>query len=135
MAKKTTTLKALSATLLLTVILTGCTSQANRASENVSTAADNFEINRRVTFINGITNDTTFVVEGFCSINKDDKNQLQVTCKDTDGGITKDYFGLSDNSYYLVEQLNSKNVSVYHRKVIMNPKSVIPDIDIQTSGK
>lgn len=135
MAKKTTTLKALSAALLLTAILTGCTSQANRASENVSTAADNFEINRRVTFINGITNDTTFVVEGFCSINKDDKNQLQVTCKDTDGGITKDYFGLSDNSYYLVEQLDSKNVSVYHRKVIMNPKSVIPDIDIQTNGK
>lgn len=135
MAKKTTTLKALSAALLFTAVLTSCTSQANRASENVSTAADNFEINRRVTFINGITNDTTFVVEGFCSINKDDKNQLQVTCKDTDGGITKDYFGLSDNSYYLVEQLDSKNVSVYHRKVIMNPKSVIPDIDIQTNGK
>lgn len=135
MAKKTTTLKALSAALLFTAILTGCTSQANRASENVSTAADNFEINRRVTFINGITNDTTFVVEGFCSINKDDKNQLQVTCKDTDGGITKDYFGLSDNSYYLVEQLNSKNVSVYHRKVIMNPKSVIPEIAFQTDGK
>lgn len=129
-------LKTIGATLAITaMILTGCKAQADRASENISTAADNFEINRRVTFINGITNDTTFVVEGFCAINKDDKNQLQVTCKDTDGGITKDYFGLSNNSYYLLEQLESKNVSVYHRKVIMNPKSVIPDIDVQTSGK
>lgn len=126
----------LTASAVLTAsTLAGCAPQADRASENLSTAADNFEVNRRVTFINGITNDTTFVVEGFCSIKKDtEQNQLEVTCKEPDGDFTKDFFGLSDNSYYLLEQIGGSDVSVYHRRVIMNPKSVIPDIDIQTKG-
>ena len=48
--------KLLSATivLLLIVISVGCT-DAQVASRNLSKAADQFEINRRVVFFNGIT--------------------------------------------------------------------------------
>lgn len=117
-------------------VLSGCVSQAQVSSDNISKAADNFEVNRRVTLINGITNETTYVVEGFCSIDKDiDKNHLTVTCKEPDGGFTKDYLGLSDNNYYLLEQLETKDVSVYHRRIIINPKTIIPDVDVQVEGK
>jgi starvation-inducible outer membrane lipoprotein len=42
--------------LILTIVigLAGCTSDADRASENMSKAADNFEVTRRIVFYNGI---------------------------------------------------------------------------------
>lgn len=38
------------------------------ASKNVSKAADNFEVLRRVVFVNGYTNDYILEVIGLCSI-------------------------------------------------------------------
>jgi len=41
--------------LLSTLGLTGCVSDADVASENLSKSAEQFEINRRIVFFNGIT--------------------------------------------------------------------------------
>ena len=60
-----------------TAFLAGC-DDARVASRNLSKAADNFEVSRRVVFYNGITNDYMLVVEGRCAI-KDEKGQLEVT--------------------------------------------------------
>jgi hypothetical protein len=57
-----------------------CDDDADVASENLSKAADNFEIVRRIVFYNGITGVYMLVIEGRCSI-KDEGNQLEVTCK------------------------------------------------------
>ena len=37
--------------------LTACSSDADVASENLSKAADNFEVQRRIVFFNGITDE------------------------------------------------------------------------------
>jgi hypothetical protein len=42
--------------------LTGCTSAADQANENLSKAADNFEVPRRIVGINGITDKVLFSV-------------------------------------------------------------------------
>lgn len=107
--------------------LTGCSSDADVASENISKDADNFKVLRRIVAINGITDKYLLSVEGFCNIN-DEKTQLEITCKLPDG-FKKHFVGLSDNTTYFVEQMESANVSVDHYKVIFKPETIVPDID------
>lgn len=106
--------------------LVGC-SQAETAKHNISKAADNFEIPRRITFINGITNDYLQVIEGKCSINADrEDEQMEVTCKIGPDQYKTDFLGLSDNVFYTAEQLDPVDVSVYHHRVIIKPQSIVP---------
>ena len=117
--------------LAITALLTGC-NDADIASRNLSTAADNFEVSRRVVFYNGITGDYMLTIEGLCSLGNQDKNrQLTITCKTGAGNYKKHFLGLSDNVTYFVEQLEAKNVSAYHYRVIFKPAAIIPDLEIK----
>lgn len=51
--------------IILAILLTGC-SDADIASQNISKAADNFEISRRIVFYNGITGEYMLSIEGAC---------------------------------------------------------------------
>lgn len=117
------------------LMLIGC-SDAQVASKNLSTAADNFEVNRRVVFYNGITGEYMLEVEGRCSINADALDgQLELTCKVGPDQYKKHFLGLSDNVTYVVEQLEPVSVDEYHYRVIFKPETIVPSIDLETSGK
>ena len=121
--------------LILTpaILINGCT-DADVASHNLSKAADQFEIDRRIVFYNGITGDYMLVLEGRCSIKADTTDgQLEVTCKTGPEKFKKHFLGLSDNVTYFAEQIESENVSVYHYRVIFKPETILPNIDIETS--
>lgn len=122
---------ALIAALALGTTLTAC-SDAEVASENISTDADNFKIERRIVFFNGITDTYLLTIQGLCSI-QDEGNQLEVTCKQGDGkrGIKKHFLGLSDNVSYFVEQIGYANVSTSHYKVVFKPSTLVPDIELR----
>jgi len=125
---------AIVATLAGLTLLTGagCTSAADTASENLSTAADNFEIQRRIVFINGITDKYLMVIEGRCSLgNFDTDKRLSVTCKTGPDSFKKHFLGLSDNVTYFVEQLEAAKVSEWHYRAIFRPETLVPDIEIQ----
>ncbi|MFC9894716.1 hypothetical protein ACFVMC_13590 [Nocardia sp. NPDC127579] len=109
-------------------ILLGCSSDADVVSENLSKESDQFKIDRRVVFFNGITDKYLLSIEGRCSI-KDENNQLEVTCKTGENEYKKHFLGLSDNVSYFVEQLEAVEVSRYHYKVIFKPEAIIPDVD------
>lgn len=117
--------------------LSACTDDAQVVSENISKAADNFEVQRRVVFFNGITDKYLLSIEGLCSI-EDEGHQLEVVCKVDDGNkaeaYKKHFLGLSDNVSYLVEQLDAIHVSKYHYRVTFKPEVIIPDIDLRTSA-
>ena len=109
-----------------------CDQQADVASRNLSVAADNFEITRRIVFYNGITDSYMLTIEGLCSLgNNDSPGELTVTCKTGRNAYKKHFLGLSDNVTYFVEQLDSANVSGYHYRVVFRPQSIIPDVDFQ----
>ena len=57
----------IAAGFLMCIGLSGC-NDADIASQNLSTAADNFQINRRIVFYNGITDTYILTIEGLCSI-------------------------------------------------------------------
>ena len=117
--------------IFMGLVLTAC-SDADVASKNLSKAADNFEVSRRIVFYNGVTGDYILVIEGLCALgNEDPAKKLTVTCKQGDGKYKKHFLGLSDNVTFFAEQIESSTVDPYHYRVIFKPQSVIPDIEIK----
>lgn len=127
--KKIVCLIVLLATCVILGGAGGCTTDAQVASHNLSKKADMFEIDRRIVFYNGITDQYLLTIEGRCSL-EPSSDTLRVTCKTGENEYKKHYLGLSDNVTYFAEQLGDANVSVYRYKVIFKPMSIIPDIDI-----
>lgn len=113
--------------------LAACQDDAQMASYNMSKAADNFEVTRRVVFMNGITDNYMLEVTGLCSI-KDELHQLEVMCKTGPDAYKKHFLGLSDNVTYFVEQLEARDVSLYHYRVTFKPQSIVPDVDLRFDG-
>ena len=113
------------------LILGGCT-DADTASYNLSQDADMFRVNRRIVFYNGISGEYILSVEGFCSLgNNDPQGELSVTCKTGEASYKKHFLGLSDNVTYFAEQIESKDVSANHYKVIFKPSLIVPDIEVK----
>lgn len=123
---------AVALAVLLALGTAACTSSdADVASENLSKAADQFQVLRRIVFYNGITEQYILSIEGLCSLgNNDGPKELSVTCKVGQGQFVKHFLGLSDNVTYFVEQMESKAVSTQHYKVIFKPSTILPDIDL-----
>ncbi len=97
--------------IVSSLVLTGC-SDADVASNNLSKAADQFEVNRRIVFYNGISGEYILTIEGYCSLgNYDAADELTVTCKTGEGEYKKHFLGLSDNVTYFAEQVESEGVS------------------------
>ena len=116
------------------LILAGCSTEADQVSENLSTAAEQFEIERRIIFINGITDSVPLVIEGRCSIEVDAADdQLEVTCKTGPDAFKKHFLGLSDNMTYIVEQVEAADADEFRNRIIIKPEQLIPDFDLNTS--
>jgi len=123
--------KVLLVIVLLVVLMSGCRA-ADVESRNLSVAADNFEITRRIVFYNGITDSYMLTIEGLCSLgNADAVGELSVTCKVGPNQYKKHFLGLSDNVTYFVEQIDAAEGDVYHYRVVFRPSVIIPDIELQ----
>ncbi len=111
------------------IAMAGC-NDAQVASHNISKASDNFEVDRRIVFYNGITGEYLLTIEGRCSL-EPFKNKVAVVCKTGPGEYKKHYLGLSDNMTYFAEQLEPSDVSVYRYRVTFKPSVIIPDVDLR----
>ena len=122
---------ALIAAIASAAALTAC-SDAQVASSNLSKAADNFEINRRIVFFNGITGEYMLSIEGLCSIGSASETKaVAVTCKTGPSTYKKHFLGLSDNVSYFAEQVDGANVNAYNYRVVFKPAAIVPDIELR----
>ena len=131
--KKSRIVFALLSVLLTVTVLTGCETEAQRVSYNLSQQADNFNIVRQLTVINCIEGDVLFQMTGKMSITADTAdNQLEIIVEDN-GTYVKHFVGLSDNVTYVVEDLNlgANEVNKYKYTLNFNPKMWIP-YDVET---
>jgi hypothetical protein len=122
-------MKKLLALVLGAGILAGCDTDASVASKNLSQAADNFQINRRIVFYNGITNEYILSIEGLCSLqptNDGGGHRISVICKTGPSEFKKHTLGLSHNVTYVSEQLDAAKASVYFYRVTFKPTTIIP---------
>lgn len=131
--KKSRIILALLSVLLTVTVLTGCETEAQRVSYNLSQQADNFNIVRQLTVINCIEGDVLFQMTGKMSITADRAdNQLEIIVEDN-GTYVKHFVGLSDNVTYVVEDLNlgANEVNKYKYTLNFNPNMWIP-YDVET---
>ena len=129
-------MKSIIIAIAMLLLLAACDTQADVVSDNISKAADEFEINRRIVFINGITDEYLLLVEGKCSIgNNDSGRYVTVTCKTSDNpeAYKKHYMLASDNVTLVAEQLDQVGASATRYRVVFRPQQIVPDIDTSTA--
>lgn len=112
-------------------LIVGCDDSARIASANISKAADNFEVQRRIVFYNGFTNEYMLTIEGLCSLDASDDRKINVICKVGPSEFKKHYLGLSDNVTYFIEQMDPVQASEYRYRVTFKPSVIVPDIRLQ----
>lgn len=126
-------MKKFFAIAMLAALTAGCTSDADIASANLSKAADQFEVQRRIVFYNGITGAYILTIEGLCSLgNNDHDKRLSVTCKVGPMAYKKHFLGLSDNVTFFAEQLEPVAANPYRYRVIFKPDVIVPDITLSS---
>lgn len=123
---------AIATVLMVAVGMSACTSEADRANENLSKAAENFEVPRRITGINGITDNVLFTVEGFCSY-ETEGSTYEIICKNPDGSVSRTAMAKSDNVTIVVTQMGGANVDLFRPRIIFRPENVVPNFDLSTS--
>lgn len=118
--------------MIVAAVISACQSNAaDVASQNLSTAADNFEVTRRIVFYNGITGEYMLVIQGRCSLgNHDAAGELTVTCKVGDNQYKKHFLGLSDNVTYFAEQVDAVQADPYQYRVIFRPTTLVPNVQL-----
>ena len=107
-------------------ILSGC-SDSEVVTQNIKKDAEQFKVLRRIVFMNNITGEYLFEAEGNCSVETNNEAaRLELTCKTGEDKQKVHYFGLSDNTSYIVEQMEWKEENKYKYKIIFKPESIIP---------
>ena len=116
---------------LVALSLTAC-DDSEVATRNLIKAADNFEVNRRIVFYNGITDTYMLEIEGRCSIDLNQNNTaFNVICDVGNGNYKRHTLVLSDNVTAFVEQIEPNKVSKNFYRVTFKPSTIIPNVDIR----
>ena len=111
--------------------LAGC-DDSTVATRNLVKAADNFEVNRRIVFYNGITDTYMLEIEGRCSISLNEKGTaFNVICDLGNGNYKRHTLVLSDNVTAFVEQIEPNKVSTNFYRVTFKPSVIVPNVDVR----
>lgn len=105
---------------------TGCTAAEN-VNHNLSQAADNFQVVRKITVYNARTDLIVMEMEGLMSLSNSVTNELVVTCMTGPGEYKKNYIYLNDYVIYVVEDITGTVTDPYHYKVHFY--TAMPDFD------
>lgn len=123
--------------VLLVFGLSGCMEDdSDVVDHNITKSAKNFEIQRRIVVINGITDAVIMQVEGRCNVDPG-ANKVFFTCKVEDGNDVDSYIRnqvyTGDNVIVSVEQGEPIKASAYHYRFTYKPQAIIPDPDFRGS--
>ena len=113
-------MKKIIAMLLVLVCVIGCLagcSAADNVNHNLSEAADNFEVVRKITVYNARTDLIVMEMEGLMSLSNNTTNELVVTCKTNENEYKKNFIYLNEYVIYVVEDITDTVTDPYHYKV------------------
>jgi len=117
------------------LMLAACTEDdSDVVNHNITKAAKNFEVNRRIVAVNGITDKIQLQIEGRCDIDPK-KGRVFVTCKVAEGAdsYVRHQVYTSDNIFLVVEQGEPIKASAYHYRFTYKPQTLLPDPDFRGS--
>ena len=113
-------------TLLVAIVLAlaGCT-QSDKVTANLRREADDFNVRRRITVLNTRTDTPMMQITGLLSIRTDSDGDLNITIEKSPGEYVLNYAHLSQDTTYIVEQIETKEVSKYRYEIILYPQDLV----------
>ena len=114
-------------TIICLFCLASCTS-AETVNHNLSQAADNFEVVRKITVYNARTDLIIMEMEGYMSLSNNSTQELVVTCKTGEKEYKKNYVYLNEYVIYVVEDITGTVTDPYHYKIHFY--TALPDFDV-----
>ena len=121
MKKKTLLVFAL---LIMMVLLSACR-QSETVTYNLKREADDFNIRRRITVLNTRTDTPMMQITGLLAISTDDDGDLNITVEKAPGEYVLNFAHLSQDTTYIVEQIQTKEVSKYSYEIKFYPSQLI----------
>ena len=113
--------------------LSACT-QRETVTHNLKREADDFNIRRRITVLNTRTDTPMMQITGLLAISTDSDGDLNITIEKSPGEYVLNYAHLSQDTTYIVEQIETKEVSKYKYDIKFYPSHLISGwYDIQIS--
>lgn len=109
---------------VLAWILSACT-QAENVRHNLRREADDFNIRRRITVLNTRTDTPMMQITGLLAIETDDDGDLNIMIEKAPGEYVLNYAHLSQDTTYIVEQIETKEVSKYQYEIKFYPSNLI----------
>lgn len=110
--------------VVMVFVLASCT-ESDRVRHNLKREADDFNVRRRITVLNTRTDKPMMQITGLLSINLDSDGDLNITIEKSPGEYVLNYAHLSQDTTYIVEQIETKEVSKYQYEIIFYPKNLV----------
>ena len=110
--------------LVMVFALTAC-SESDKVTHNLKREADDFNVRRRITVLNTRTDKAMMQITGLLSIRTDKDGDLNITIEKAPGEYMLNYAHLSQDTTYIVEQIETKEVSKYQYEIIFYPQQLI----------
>ncbi len=108
----------------MVIMLASCT-ESDKVRYNLKREADDFNVRRRITVLNTRTDTPMMQITGLISISTDSDGDLNITIEKSPGEYVLNYAHLSQDTTYIVEQIETKEVSKYQYEIIFYPKNLI----------
>jgi len=114
------------------LLASGCATDAQKVSENLSTEADQFKVVRKIVVTNTWNGETLWEATGRCSIDINRPEVLVLICLEDEalGQYKKHYLSTGGHTAWASTQLDGVPASRYHTKIVFKPQNIVPDIDI-----
>lgn len=107
------------------LILSSCARQADTVRYNLRREADDFNVRRRITVLNTRTDTPMMQITGLLAIDVDKDGDLNITIEKAPGEYVLNYAHLSQDTTYIVEQIETKEVSKYKYEIKFYPTQLI----------
>ena len=110
--------------LVMVFVLSSC-QQADTVRHNLRREADDFNIRRRITVLNTRTDTPMMQITGLLAIEVDKDGDLNIVIEKAPGEYVLNYAHLSQDTTYIVEQIETKEVSKYKYEIKFYPTQLI----------
>ena len=109
---------------VLSLVLSSCT-QADNVRYNLRREAEDFNIRRRITVLNTRTDTPMMQITGLLAITVDSDGDLNITIEKAPGEYVLNFAHLSQDTTYIVEQIETKEVNKYQYESKFYPTTLI----------
>ena len=116
---------AIAAVLIMTMMLLSACTQSDVVRSNLRREADDFNIRRRITVLNTRTDTPMMQITGLLSISTDSDCDLNIMIEKAPGEYVLNFAHLSQDTTYIVEQIETKEVSKYQYEIKFYPSQLI----------